>query len=211
MQAFFDKLTSILSFINDNILWGIPMILIILGAGIFMTVRTRALQLRRFGTSVSSTIVPTIKEMIHGKKHAKNKKEKSISQFEAFSSAIAGTVGTGNIGEYVIYAGQNTADVEYLQNMLKDKVGITLKVVTDFELANYDRVIYLGNYDTVVEDEALYGLALRGKSLHLWSKVDANTKLSIDILGEYLAYAENGNGSAHIVSGTDIIRRNRGE
>ena len=97
MQAFFDKLTSILSFINDNILWGIPMILIILGAGIFMTVRTRALQLRRFGTSVSSTIVPTIKEMIHGKKHAKNKKEKSISQFEAFSSAIAGTVGTGNI------------------------------------------------------------------------------------------------------------------
>ena len=121
------------------------------------------------------------------------------------------SVGTGNIGEYVIYAGQNTADVEYLQNMLKDKVGITLKVVTDFELANYDRVIYLGNYDTVVEDEALYGLALRGKSLHLWSKVDANTKLSIDILGEYLAYAENGNGSAHIVSGTDIIRRNRGE
>lgn len=97
MQAFFDALTSIVSFINNNILWGIPMILIILGAGIFMTIRTRFLQVRRFGVSVSSTIVPTIKEAVHGKKHAKNKKEKSISQFEAFSSAIAGTVGTGNI------------------------------------------------------------------------------------------------------------------
>ena len=97
MHAFFDTLTNIVSFVNDNILWGIPMILIILGAGIFMTIRTRALQLRKFGTSVSSTIVPTISEMVHGKKHVKNKKEKSISQFEAFSSAIAGTVGTGNI------------------------------------------------------------------------------------------------------------------
>jgi amino acid transporter len=97
MQAFFDTLTSIVGFINDNILWGIPMILIILGAGIFMTVRTRALQLRKFGVSVSSTIVPTIKEIVHGKKHVHNQKEKSISQFEAFSSAIAGTVGTGNI------------------------------------------------------------------------------------------------------------------
>ena len=97
MQAFFDTLTSIVGFINDNILWGIPMVVIILSAGIFMTVRTRALQLRKFGVSVSTTIVPTVKEMVHGKKHVHSKKEKSISQFEAFSSAIAGTVGTGNI------------------------------------------------------------------------------------------------------------------
>ncbi len=97
MEAFFNALTTAVNFVNDNILWGIPMILIILGAGIFMTIRTRFLQVRRFGVSVSTTIVPTVKEMVHGKKHAKNKKEKSISQFEAFSSAIAGTVGTGNI------------------------------------------------------------------------------------------------------------------
>ncbi len=97
MQAFFNALTNIVTFINDNILWGIPMVLIILGAGIFMTVRTRFLQVRRFGASVSTTIVPAVKEIFHGKKQAKNKKEKSISQFEAFSSAIAGTVGTGNI------------------------------------------------------------------------------------------------------------------
>ena len=97
MDAIFTALTNFVNFVNDNILWGIPMILIILGAGIFMTIRTKFLQVRRFGTSVSSTIVPTVKEIVTGKKHAKNKKEKSISQFEAFSSAIAGTVGTGNI------------------------------------------------------------------------------------------------------------------
>ncbi len=97
MDAFFNALTTFVTFVNDNILWGIPMILIILGAGIFMTIRTRFLQVRRFGTSISSTIVPAVKEIAHGKKHAQNKKEKSISQFEAFSSAIAGTVGTGNI------------------------------------------------------------------------------------------------------------------
>ena len=97
MEAFFNALTKAVSFVNDNILWGIPMILIILGAGIFMTIRTRFLQVRRFGVSVSSTIVPAVGEIFHGKKHAKSKKEKSISQFEAFSSAIAGTVGTGNI------------------------------------------------------------------------------------------------------------------
>ena len=97
MDAIFQVLTDAVNFVNDNILWGIPMILIILGAGIFMTIRTKFLQVRRFGVSVSTTIVPTVKEMVHGKKHAKNKKEKSISQFEAFSSAIAGTVGTGNI------------------------------------------------------------------------------------------------------------------
>lgn len=97
MEAVFNALTNFVTFVNDNILWGIPMILIILGAGIFMTIRTKFLQVRRFGVSISTTIVPTMQEMVHGKKNTTNKKEKSISQFEAFSSAIAGTVGTGNI------------------------------------------------------------------------------------------------------------------
>ena len=96
-MKFFDTLTSIVTFINDNILWGIPMVLIILGAGIFMTIRTRALQVRKFKASVSSTIVPTVKSIFKKQKPTHKKGEKSISQFEAFSAAISGTVGTGNI------------------------------------------------------------------------------------------------------------------
>ena len=89
-----DKVLEIISFINDNILWGIPLIIALLGTGIVITIRTRAVQIRKFGDSVNSTIVPTVKSM--GKKHAKGD-GKSISPFEAFSAAISGTVGTGNI------------------------------------------------------------------------------------------------------------------
>lgn len=91
-----DKLLEVITFINDNILWGIPLIVALLGTGILLTIRTRFVQVRKFGDSVSSTIVPTIKSM--GKKQAKGDgKTKTISQFEAFAAAISGTVGTGNI------------------------------------------------------------------------------------------------------------------
>ena len=74
--------------------WGWPTIILILATGIFLTVRMRALQVRKFGHMLGVTIVPTVKSI------GKTKKAdtvKSISQFEAFSAAISGTVGTGNI------------------------------------------------------------------------------------------------------------------
>lgn len=96
-MQFIDKLTEIIGFINDNILWGIPMILIILGAGILLTVRSKVLQVCKFKTSVKATIVPTVKSIFKKDKAPKKNGEKSVSQFEAFSAAISGTVGTGNI------------------------------------------------------------------------------------------------------------------
>lgn len=91
-----DALNNVVAFINDNILWGIPMILAILGTGIFLTVRTRALQIRKFKTTMKSTIVPTVAQMVKGKE-SEDKKSRALSQFEAFSTAFSGTVGTGNI------------------------------------------------------------------------------------------------------------------
>ena len=90
-----EVITNIISFINSNILWGIPMIVAILGTGILLTVRTRALQVRKFGASIKTTIVPTVKSI--AKPQKKKNGEKTISQLEAFSAAISGTVGTGNI------------------------------------------------------------------------------------------------------------------
>ena len=84
-----------INFINDNILWGIPMIVAILGTGIFISIRTHFLQVRKFGTAMSSTFVPMIKSI--GKKPTGKSNAKTISQFEAFSAAISGTVGTGNM------------------------------------------------------------------------------------------------------------------
>ena len=74
--------------------WGWPTIILILATGIFMTVRLRALQVGKFGHMMKVTIIPTVKSI--GKKRGKDSIN-SISQFEAFSAAISGTIGTGNI------------------------------------------------------------------------------------------------------------------
>lgn len=95
MEAFLEAVAKVNAAIN-GVVWGWPMIVLIIGTGILLTVRTKVLQVRKFGTSLGETIVPTIKSI--GKKDKnKTRKENSISQFEAFATAISGTVGTGNI------------------------------------------------------------------------------------------------------------------
>ncbi|MBQ9118049.1 MAG: sodium:alanine symporter family protein [Clostridia bacterium] len=89
-------LSNVNSFIND-LVWGWPMIILILGTGIYLTTRTKFLQVRKFGTSWGETIVPTVKSIGKKKKGLASKKENSVSSFEAFATAISGTVGTGNI------------------------------------------------------------------------------------------------------------------
>ena len=79
----------------NSYVWGWPTIILILGTGLLLTIRTRCLQVRKFGESLNTTIVPTIKSL--GKKKQADGRMNSISQFEAFSTAISGTVGTGNI------------------------------------------------------------------------------------------------------------------
>ena len=94
MNAFIQTVTEVNAFIN-NIVWGWPVIILILGTGLLLSIRTRFLQVRKFGSSWAATIIPTIKSI--GKKQEKKPGEKTVSQFEAFSAAISGTVGTGNI------------------------------------------------------------------------------------------------------------------
>lgn len=81
------------SFLND-IVWGWPAIVMILGTGLLLSIMTRFLQVRYFGASLKATIIPTLKGI--GKKQ-KNTDKNTVSPFEAFSAAISGTVGTGNI------------------------------------------------------------------------------------------------------------------
>ncbi|MCQ2771029.1 MAG: alanine:cation symporter family protein, partial [Clostridia bacterium] len=91
-ESIIDVVTKVNDFIN-GIVWGWPVIILILGTGILLTVRSKFIQLRKFGDSVSSTIVPAFKGI--GK--SDKKKTGSVSPFEAFATAISGTVGTGNI------------------------------------------------------------------------------------------------------------------
>ena len=96
-QTIVNGITKANDFVN-GLVWGWPMIILILGTGILLTIMTKFLQIRKFGTSVNETIVPTLKSMGKKKKtEGKDKKENSVSPFEAFATAISGTVGTGNI------------------------------------------------------------------------------------------------------------------
>ena len=97
MEQVLQVIADVNSFIN-GIVWGWPMIILILGTGILITVRTKALQVRKFGTALGETIGATFKDMAKKKDGAERKESgKAISQFEAFATAISGTVGTGNI------------------------------------------------------------------------------------------------------------------
>ncbi len=92
-----EKILEVVEKVNgdiNNLVWGWPMIILILGTGILLTVRTKVMQVRKFNMSLNETLGKTFKSV--GKKNDK-KKENSISPFEAFATAISGTVGTGNI------------------------------------------------------------------------------------------------------------------
>ena len=67
-ESIVNGISKVNSFIND-LVWGWPMIILILGTGILLTVRTKCMQVRKFGTSLNETIVPTVKSMGKKQKH----------------------------------------------------------------------------------------------------------------------------------------------
>ena len=83
-----EKIASINSVVNSFI-WGVPAMICIIGVGILLTVRTRCIQVRKFGVAMKNTI-----GKIFDKTQAK---DGSMSPFQAVCTALAGTVGTGNI------------------------------------------------------------------------------------------------------------------
>lgn len=86
MGALGDKLNAFLGEVS-GVLWGIPLIVLILGTGIYLTIRIGFLQIH---------LLPTALKLVFSKKHDKSA-EGDISQFQALTTALAATVGTGNI------------------------------------------------------------------------------------------------------------------
>lgn len=79
-----------IKFINQHILWGMPMLLIMIVTGIHLTAATKGMIFRRFGTMIKYT-AGTIFDK------GKSSSSGSITPFQAVSTALAATVGTGNI------------------------------------------------------------------------------------------------------------------
>ena len=78
--------------INDvvnGLVWGVPAMVCIIGVGILMSVRTRFVQFRKFPYAMKATLGKIFKKSEAGKG--------SITPFQAVCTALAATVGTGNI------------------------------------------------------------------------------------------------------------------
>ena len=83
-----ETIASINKVLNDFI-WGVPAMVCIVGVGIYLSISTHCIQVRRFTKSLKNTV---------GKIFDKSQsKAGSISSFQAVCTALAGTVGTGNI------------------------------------------------------------------------------------------------------------------
>ena len=81
-------ITSINKVLNDFI-WGVPAMVCIIGVGLYLTLRTRFIQVRKFGYSLKNTIGRILERQ--------DAADGAITPFQAVCTALAATVGTGNI------------------------------------------------------------------------------------------------------------------
>ena len=84
-------LTNVVAFVND-ILWNkwLVLLFLLLGSGIYFTIRTGFVQVRKFGTGM---------RLVFGSINLRGKAagKEGMSSFQALATAIAAQVGTGNI------------------------------------------------------------------------------------------------------------------
>lgn len=83
-----DWLVNLNSTVNGFV-WGVPMMVLIVGTGIYFTIRTGFLQFRKFGYIMRNTIGKCF--------HKTEAKAGAVTPAQALTTALAATVGTGNI------------------------------------------------------------------------------------------------------------------
>ena len=70
----------------DDFIWGVPLIVLILSVGIFLTIRLKGLQITKLPLAVKNIF-----------KNDKDGKDGEVSSFGALCMALSATIGTGNI------------------------------------------------------------------------------------------------------------------
>ncbi|HZK40506.1 MAG TPA: sodium:alanine symporter family protein [Atribacterota bacterium] len=86
-------MTAIMDFIGvlDNFVWGPPMMIMLVGTGIFLTIRLGFPQFKHTSYALKLIFKGALK------KDSSEKEEGEISPFQALTSTLAATVGNGNI------------------------------------------------------------------------------------------------------------------
>jgi len=90
MLDFVEKIESINGVVNDFV-WGPYMLILLVGTGIYFSFRTNFLQIRKFVFTMKETLFKIFD------KSDTSANEGDITPFQALSTALAATVGTGNI------------------------------------------------------------------------------------------------------------------
>ncbi len=90
MEVFMEWVTKINGAVNA-FAWGPIMLLLLVGTGVYLSIRTGFVQVGKFGFMMKNTVGSLFKKG-EKKEHGKN-----LSPFQAVTTALAGTVGTGNI------------------------------------------------------------------------------------------------------------------
>ncbi|MBQ3987998.1 MAG: sodium:alanine symporter family protein, partial [Ruminococcus sp.] len=73
----------------DDFAWGPVMLILLVGTGLYLSIRSGFLQFTRFGYAMRNTVGKIFKKQTAGKGE--------VTPFQAMTTALAGTVGTGNI------------------------------------------------------------------------------------------------------------------
>lgn len=88
METIMEWLLDVNDFVND-LVWGWPFLILIVGTGVYLTFRTQFIPFTKFGYIIKNTFLKIfVKEQVG---------EGEITAFQAVSTALAATVGTGNI------------------------------------------------------------------------------------------------------------------
>ena len=86
------EMTSVIESINsavNDFIWGVPAMICIIGVGLVLSFRTKFIQIRKFPYAMKVTIGRMFKK--------KEAADGAMTPFQAVCTALAGTVGTGNI------------------------------------------------------------------------------------------------------------------
>lgn len=73
----------------NNFIWGVPAMICIIGVGLYLSIRTNFLQIRKFPYAMKVTIGRMMKK--------KEASDGALTPFQAVCTALAATVGTGNV------------------------------------------------------------------------------------------------------------------
>lgn len=85
MEEFWTRVNDVLTTVDDFV-WGLPLIILILATGIFLTIRLKGIQITKLPLAVKNLMA-----------NEKSGTEGEVSGFAALCTALSATIGTGNI------------------------------------------------------------------------------------------------------------------